>query len=131
MLNFRRRPGVRAFKAYTDTLLDDLMEPSIIILQDTLLGKSQRALFWRGQIKATPYAGYDDFAQNGELSVHVRIVLPLNAKTPVQWTRSFSDDCERLLRSVRLAGRPAFPSLVGYPSASPFGRPSAARPNER
>jgi hypothetical protein len=57
----------------------------------------------------------------------VRIVMPLSDKTPKDWDERFSDDTERLLRSMRVFGRAAFPVSIGYPALVPFG-PGTERP---
>lgn len=125
VVNIQSRSGTRTFQAGSDTLLGGLIGPSMTVLGDTIVGRTQRAVFWRGQLKDMPYVGYDNIGQVGNVWVHIRIVLPVSQKTPMDWNARFSEDCERLLRSVRVTGRAAFPTSIGYPALVSFGSGNA------
>jgi hypothetical protein len=121
IISVRRRLGSRAFAAYSDSLLGGLIDSRMIVLDDTTAGPAQRAVMWRGQIKSTPYAGFDDIAHSAEVWVHVRIVLPLSERTPPEWTERLSRQTQQLLQTMRFGSQAAFPVDVGYPALTAFG----------
>ena len=121
IINVRRRMGSRTFAAYSDSLLGGLIDSTMIVLDDTTTGPAQRAVMWRGQIKSTPYVGFDDIAHSGDIWVSVRIALPLSERTPEEWTRRLSRQTERLLQTMRFGSKAAFPVDIGYPALTAFG----------
>jgi hypothetical protein len=121
IINVRRRLGSRTFAAYSDSLLGGLIDSTMIVLDDTTAGPAQRAVMWRGQIRSTPYVGFDDIARSGDIWVSVRIVLPLSKRTPSEWTERLSRETEQLLETMRFGSKAAFPVDIGYPALTAFG----------
>ena len=121
IINVRRRLGSPTFAAYSDSLLGGLIDSTMIVLDDTTAGPAQRAVMWRGQIKSTPYVGFDDIARSGDIWLSVRIVLPLSERTAQDWTARLSRQTEQLLQTMRFGSKAAFPVDIGYPALTTFG----------
>jgi hypothetical protein len=103
------------FRKFTDSTFRTVSADVQIILDDRMPTPDRRALFWRGQLNATPYIGFDNYARAGKYWVHVRIVSPLVSGTTREWTEAFYRDAEALVRSVRLNGRQVMNDDTGFP----------------
>jgi hypothetical protein len=129
IISVRHETASTPFRPTTDAWLSRMLDSTSIVLHDILIGRTQRAVFWRGQDGPWIYLGFDNFARVGDRLVHLRIAEPLSDATPATWATRFETDTRAVLQSITLDGKRAFPALVGYPVVVP---PPAAhrRPNE-
>jgi hypothetical protein len=119
IINVRRRLASWSFRSATDAWLSRLLDSSTIVLHDTIIASSQRAVFWRAKDGPWVYLGFDDFARVNDRLLHVRIAEPLSGNTSPDWGRTFETQTLTLLQSIVVDGRRAFPAPVGYPAIVP------------
>ena len=130
IINVWRERAAHNFRTFSDSLMGGLTQASMTILDDTIIESNQRAVFWRGQLKTTPYAGYDDFGNIDGVWVHIRISVPVGKDTSLAWSQRLSDATGHLLVSVEAGGHRVFPAGIGYPVLTTLGPGGTARPNE-
>jgi hypothetical protein len=115
LLSFFRRSAPADFRAASDSMFRSIGNRTMAVLNDTVPGSSQRAVFWQALQRSTPYAGFDNFAIVGDVWLHVRIVFPVIEGREPEWNERLSRDTEAMMRSIRVRGRKAFPAPIGFP----------------
>jgi len=120
-----RRSVSGDFKAFTDSAYSRMSDDSELLLDDHISSPDRRAMFWRGQLGAMPYIGFDNFARIDGYWLHVRIVSPLHERTTAEWSSLLSKSTGRLLATLTLGGRrvmnddTGFPVLTSLPERAP------------
>ncbi|MEO6211744.1 MAG: hypothetical protein ABIQ10_16665 [Gemmatimonadaceae bacterium] len=111
------------FHTVSDTLFSSVFDPNGIVLADTAPTPNRRFFFWRGQLRKTVYAIYDDYGRRNDVVIHVRMTHPIGRELQERWSNEYALDTAAFLSSITIDSERVFPGWAGHPVLASFGWP--------